>query len=316
MHRKEIKEMNRAAVNIQAAYRGNRERKDYEKKAQSIVKLQAAHRGYMDRKNVNVLRKERESKYGISNTNMPSPPSKASGRNRANERKHKNFARATISKDTTPDKNDDGEIGVEAGRANVKNKNIAKWPKRELEDWGKFIDTRFGMEWPTWSSDVPLTVRRRRQIENYQGKMAVRDREDAWDSTTKISESRIPNAFEKRFLEKSKRKRLKKRGRHRKADSLKHVKTDYQVEQLQVLKTVRRAYKEAAGYYRSGKDLHGADRTKLPESFLPLSHEKRGTRQSYLNDKKLQRTTEGKKNVENTKNSYVKIGDSGQYSRR
>ena len=114
MHRKEIKEMNRAQ-NIQAAYRGNRERKDYEKKAQSIVKLQQPIVGTWIEK-INVLRKERES---IRNTNMPSPLAKPP-RNRANERKHKNFARATISKDTTPDKNDDGEIGVEAGERMLK----------------------------------------------------------------------------------------------------------------------------------------------------------------------------------------------------
>ena len=80
------------------------------------------------------------------------------------------------------------------------------------------------------------------------------------------------------------------------------------------MKTVRRAYKEAAGYYRSGKDLHGADATNLPESFLPLSREKRSARQSYLNDKKLQLTTEGKNNVEDTENRGVQEGDSGQYS--
>ncbi len=257
-HRKELEEKKNAAIKLQALHRGHRDRKDIEKQKLSAIKMQAVHRGYMDRKKLLIKTSDGGKNDDNKQNKIPSPPQRKSGRNRANKRQNKKFARQVISKESKKEMEYNDEFQQQ--QQSIENTTV-KWPKNEIGHWEKMIGSNYGVQWPKWSSDIPVTSFRKRKIKKYQNERAILDLEKRWDNGTKISEYRVPDLFEKKMMKKNNNKKNKKNKRRKNkkknknsdvsAPTSKIMKTDHQIEQLHILKTVRRVYEEAAGYYNA-----------------------------------------------------------------
>ena len=199
-HRKELEEKKNAAIKLQALHRGHRDRKDIEKQKLSAIKMQAVHRGYMDRKKLLIKTSDGGKNDDNKQNKIPSPPQRKSGRNRANKRQNKKFARQVISKESKKEMEYNDEFQQQ--QQSIENTTV-KWPKNEIGHWEKMIGSNYGVQWPKWSSDIPVTSFRKRKIKKYQNERAILDLEKRWDNGTKISEYRVPDLFEKKMMKKN-----------------------------------------------------------------------------------------------------------------
>ena len=292
----ELAEKKAAAVKLQSIHRGFRARQRHRIKRQSrdeevaATKLQAMVRGKNARTNTAARKKSSNKQVvdqaGTGDTKssnhatdsstkkkkMPgdyerpwrqkrapkSPGGDRRKQKRSSARRKKKFARrvnAHIDGGSSIDPNLIGNSNVTGGlldKSSKGNSEIIYWPRKAISGWGNMVTSNYGVEWPGWNTPLPkssMSAARRRRMKEYKATMARSNLEQQWNNGTKPERSGLST--------------LPKFGMAKKR---KERKTDHQIQQQYILKTVRRVYREAAGYYNEvAKEAKAIFPTPLPE---------------------------------------------------